>query len=215
MEIMHASWNQSSIMNPQINTQEQSRVNQNPIACMTNNNLQFGIHKSMSLDFPAARALERGESGSQLLICELINCLTCSNWTHGFIKSASHEKSAATPTFMLSVLGLSETDVQGVISMHRDSQTQTGHGRGLLNAKDSICNVGYRNALLDQVRHDGDVILMTWCWWGTELFLSLYVYYLDCFSAIKKDQWATWKAPLFTCGSVSVKCGAVLCWHQT
>lgn len=44
-------------MNPQINTQEQSRVNQNPIACMTNNNPQFEIQKLMSLDFPAARAL--------------------------------------------------------------------------------------------------------------------------------------------------------------
>lgn len=45
--------------------------------------------------------------------------------------------------FMLSVPGLSGTDVQGFISMHGDSQTQTGHGRGLLNAKDSICSVDY------------------------------------------------------------------------
>lgn len=43
--------------------------------------------------------------------------------------------------FMLSVLGLSGTDVQGFISMQPDSQAQTGHGRGLLNAKDSICSV--------------------------------------------------------------------------
>lgn len=43
--------------------------------------------------------------------------------------------------FMLSMPGLSGTDVQGFISMQRDSRTQTGHGRGLLNAKDSICNV--------------------------------------------------------------------------
>lgn len=43
--------------------------------------------------------------------------------------------------FMLSVLGLSGTDVQGFISMHGECQTQTGHSRGLLNAKDSICNV--------------------------------------------------------------------------
>lgn len=42
---------------------------------------------------------------------------------------------------MLSVLGLSGTDVQGFISMHRECQTQTGHGRGLLIAKDSISNV--------------------------------------------------------------------------
>lgn len=45
--------------------------------------------------------------------------------------------------FMPSVPGLSGTDVQGFISMHGDSQTQTGHGRGLLNAKDSICSVDY------------------------------------------------------------------------
>ena len=44
-------------MQPQINTWEQSRVNQNPIAYMTNNNTQFGIHKAVSLDFPAAWTL--------------------------------------------------------------------------------------------------------------------------------------------------------------
>lgn len=40
---------------------------------------------------------------------------------------------------MPSVARLSGTDVQGFISMHGDSQTQTGHCRGPLNAKDSIC----------------------------------------------------------------------------
>lgn len=42
--------------------------------------------------------------------------------------------------FMPSVEGLSGTDVQGFICMHGDSWTQTGHRRGPLNAKDSICN---------------------------------------------------------------------------
>lgn len=51
MKIMHATQNQSSIMQPQINTQEQSRVNQNPIVYMTNNNVLFGIHNALLLDF--------------------------------------------------------------------------------------------------------------------------------------------------------------------
>lgn len=130
----------------------------------------------VSLDLPVARALERGVSGSQLLICGLINGLTCSYWTHDFIKPASHEKSAAAPTFMLSVLGLSEKDVQGVISMHRDSQTQTGHGRGLLNAKDSVCYVGYWNARVDKEGNNMDGILMTRFLRGFELFLILGFY---------------------------------------
>lgn len=43
--------------------------------------------------------------------------------------------------FMLPVQGLSGTDVQGFIGMQRDGRTQTGHGRGPLNAKDGVCNV--------------------------------------------------------------------------
>lgn len=45
---MQITWNQFSIMKPQINTCEQSSVNQNPIAYMTNNTL-FGIHKALFL----------------------------------------------------------------------------------------------------------------------------------------------------------------------
>lgn len=43
--------------------------------------------------------------------------------------------------FMPSVQRQSGTDVHGFISMQGASKTQTGHGRGLLNAKDSICSV--------------------------------------------------------------------------
>lgn len=46
---MQVTWNQFSIMKPQINTWEQSSVNQNPIAYMTNNNTLFGIHSALFL----------------------------------------------------------------------------------------------------------------------------------------------------------------------
>lgn len=92
---MHATWNQSSIMQPQINTQEQSRVNQNPIVCMTNNNVLLGIHNALFLHFSAAWILAKGGSGSPLLVSELINCLLWSDWTHWLIKPAIHEKSGA------------------------------------------------------------------------------------------------------------------------
>lgn len=52
---MHATWNQSSIMQPQINTREQSRVNQNPIAYMTKNYIPFGIHNAFFLDVLASK----------------------------------------------------------------------------------------------------------------------------------------------------------------
>lgn len=74
--------------------------------------------------------------------------------------------------FTLSVEELSETDVQGIISMHRDSQTQTGHGRGLLNAKDSMCSVGCWNARLDKVEFITEAISVFGCLRGAELIVS-------------------------------------------
>lgn len=42
-------------MQPQINTREQSRVNQNPIAYMTKNYIPFGIHNAFFLDVLASK----------------------------------------------------------------------------------------------------------------------------------------------------------------
>lgn len=83
------------------------------------------------------------------------------------------------PPFMLSVLGLSGTDVQGFISMHGDRQTQTGHGRGLLNAKDSICNVALVRRLAGLCRIKKKVTSMTGYLRGTELFLSFLGVYIS------------------------------------
>lgn len=87
---MHATWNQSSIMQPQINTREQSRVNQNPIAYMTKNDIPFGIHNAFFLDVLASKT---GKGWLSVTATPpLINFLICSVWTHWLAKSPSYKK---------------------------------------------------------------------------------------------------------------------------
>lgn len=148
---MHASWNQSAITKLQINTQEQSRgesKNQLPLWQITILNLEFinGCPQMSQLHWAV---VEGGKVCVRVTATHLwTNKLPHMLKLNTLLYQGSQPWKLSNPIphpplpFTPSVKELSETDVQGIISMHGDSQTQTGHGRGLLNAKDSICSVG-------------------------------------------------------------------------